>query len=146
MQRNTGMYHSICVVMFLLLPLLLFAQTLEEFDAVDATKTIEAFLNSRPYKSTYTTLSVHKWDPNYHIGYSKESINYLLSTFPYEVVENWPLKDSERRIIISISPTQEEIIAVLSVGKRYYGQLSKVMKVPTGIQIEPIQPGLYEID
>ena len=122
-----------------------FSQVISDADLLNAVKTIEAFLNDKPYFSIYHVISVHEWSPYYHNGYSPRSENYLLNRYPYRVDPDLSIPEGGMSIIISVSPEKDAIIVDLLFPTTSYGFYSD-LENNAETRIKTIPYGLHEGD
>lgn len=141
-----AMKRLICCLFCLLSPLFIHSQVLDGPYVLDAVKTIEAFLNDIPCQSKYYLISVHAWNPDFHNGYSPESVDYALDRYPYEALDSSAENDRRNRIAISISPDRGRIIVGLLVAGKGYGFYSGLVQGKKGLRIEDVPTELYEAD
>lgn len=122
------------------------SQVLDKKIIQNTVLTIENYLNNKPYNSYFCILSVNKWNPDFHNGYSQESNKYLLNTIGYPLVSSIKTSTTDNIITISISQNKDDIIIVIYYNNKYFGFNQKLILENNSYRIECIPDVLYEID
>ncbi|HOV63031.1 MAG TPA: hypothetical protein PLG43_04000 [Spirochaetia bacterium] len=122
------------------------AQILDPSVIQSSVITVENFLNHHDDQSLFSLISINKWDPKYHNGYSPECTKYALNIKGYPLLVDQDVSNDDNILIISISPDKKNIIIVIKYKNKYYGFNSELSRINSYYKIVSIPNELFEID